>query len=62
VQPQAPVNPPKARRVLDACAAIGISRAKLYRLHAEGKVKFVKIGDRTVIPESELDRLANEGA
>jgi excisionase family DNA binding protein len=62
VQPTPIINPPKARRVPDFCAALGISRATLYRLHTAGKVKFVKIGDRTVIPESELDRLANEGA
>ncbi len=59
MQPQ--VNPPKARRVLDACAAIGISRAKLYRLHQHGKVKFTKIGGRTLISEAELDRLVREG-
>jgi predicted site-specific integrase-resolvase len=54
-------GPPKARRVLDACQALGISRASLYRLHAAGKVKFVHIAGRTVIPETEIDRLASEG-
>jgi excisionase family DNA binding protein len=54
--------PPKARRVLDACSALGISRAKLYKLAAQGKIRLVKIGGRTVVPEVEIDRLASEGA
>ncbi len=53
---------PKARRVLDACRVLGISRASLYRLHQHGKLKFVKIAGRTLIAESELDRLVSEGA
>jgi excisionase family DNA binding protein len=55
-------SPPKARRVLDACQALGISRASLYRLHQAGKIRFVKIGGRTLVPEGELDRVASEGA
>jgi excisionase family DNA binding protein len=54
--------PPKARRVLDACSALGISRATIYKLAAQGKIRLVKIGGRTVVPESEIDRLASEGA
>jgi predicted site-specific integrase-resolvase len=52
---------PKARRVLDACRAIGISRAMLYKLAAQGKVRLVHIGGRTIVPETEIDRLASEG-
>jgi excisionase family DNA binding protein len=54
--------PRKARRVLDACWALGISRATLYKLAAQGKIRLVKIGGRTVVPESEIDRIASEGA
>ena len=53
---------PKARRVLDACSTLGISRATLYKLAAQGKIRLVKIGGRTVVPEVEIDRLASEGA
>jgi Helix-turn-helix domain len=53
---------PKARRVADACLALGISRATLYKLSLQGKVKLVKIAGRTVVPETEIDRLASEGA
>jgi excisionase family DNA binding protein len=53
---------PKARRVLDACSALGISRATLYKLAAQGKIRLVKIAGRTVVPETEIDRLASGGA
>jgi hypothetical protein len=43
--------PPKARRVADACSALGISRATLYKLSLQGKVKLVKIAGRTVVPD-----------
>jgi excisionase family DNA binding protein len=52
---------PKARRVPDACRAIGISRATLYHLAKQGKVRLVRVGGRTLVPELELDRLANQG-
>lgn len=53
---------PKARRVPEACRAIGISKAMLYKLASQGKVRLVHIGGRTVVPESEIDRLASDGA
>jgi predicted site-specific integrase-resolvase len=52
---------PKARRVADACSALGISRATLYKLSLQGKVKLVKIAGRTVVPETEIDRLVSGG-
>jgi predicted DNA-binding transcriptional regulator AlpA len=54
--------PPKARRVKDACSTLGISRATLYKLSLQGKVKLVKIAARTVVAETEIDRLASKGA
>jgi hypothetical protein len=33
----------------------------LYKLAAQGKVRLVHIGGRTLVPEKELDRLATEG-
>jgi len=55
-------HPPKARRVKDACSTLGISRATLYKLSLQGKVKLVKIAGRTVVPETEIDRLVSGGA
>ena len=52
---------PKARRVPEPCRAIGISKAMLYRLAGQGKVRLVHIGGRTVVPETEIDRLSSEG-
>ena len=52
---------PKARRALEACAVLGISRATLYKLAAQEKIRLVKIAGRTLVPESEIDRLASEG-
>ena len=52
---------PKARRALEACAVLGISWATLYKLAAQGKIRLVKIAGRTLVPESEIDRLASEG-
>jgi predicted site-specific integrase-resolvase len=53
---------PKARRVLDACKVLGISPSLLYRLAAENKIKIIHIAGRTLVPETEIDRLASEGA
>jgi excisionase family DNA binding protein len=51
----------RAHRVKDACQTLGISSATLYRLAAVGKIKLIKIGGRTLIPEAEIARLSNEG-
>ena len=52
----------RARRVNDACDALQISRSHLYALAAAGKIKLIRIGGRTLVPEAEIDRLAEEGA
>jgi excisionase family DNA binding protein len=52
----------KARRVNDACRAIGIGRSTLYKLAADDKIKLVRILGRTLVPESEIERLIKEGA
>jgi excisionase family DNA binding protein len=58
----APPPSPRARSVNDTCAALGIGRALFYKLRAQGKIKTIKIGGRTLVPESEIDRIATEGA
>jgi excisionase family DNA binding protein len=55
-------NRRRARRVNDACDALQISRSHLYALAAAGKIKLIRIGGRTLVPEAEIDRLAEEGA
>jgi hypothetical protein len=53
---------PKARRVNDACRALGIGRTSLYKLASEGKIKLVHVLGRTLVPESEIERVSSEGA
>jgi len=57
-----PRDPPKARCIPEACRLLGISRSTIYRLAAEGRIRLIRIGSRTLVPETELDRLASEGA
>jgi excisionase family DNA binding protein len=53
---------PMARRIPNACRALDISRSHLYDLAAQGKIRLIKIGNRTLVPEAEIRRLATEGA
>ena len=52
------MSEPLARRIPDACAALGVGKSTIYKLAAEGKVQLVRIAGRTVVPESEIMRLA----
>jgi excisionase family DNA binding protein len=49
------------RRIPEACKALGISKSTIYKLASEGKIKLVHIAGRTVVPESEIARLASGG-
>jgi excisionase family DNA binding protein len=40
----------------EAWETLGIGRTTLYELIADGKIKTVKIGRRTLIPDEELQR------
>lgn len=51
---------PLAHRVDSACHRLGIGRTKLYSLITEKKLRAIKIGTRTLIPESELQRLITD--
>ena len=57
----ASLNAPKARRINDACRALGIGRTTIYKLRAENKIKFIYILGCARVPESEIERLASEG-
>lgn len=53
---------PRARHINDACQILQISRSHLYAMAAKGLIRLVRIGNRTVVPESEIDRLLGEAA
>ncbi len=43
----------------EAARIVGCGRTKVYDLIKEGRIRPVKIGTRTIIPKSEIDRLLN---
>jgi len=49
-----------ASTVPTACHRLGIGRTLLYDLLKQEKLKSIKLGRRTLIPESELQRLITE--
>ncbi len=49
-----------ASTVSTACSRLGIGRTLLYDLLKQGKLRKIKLGTRTLIPESELQRLITE--
>lgn len=51
-----PHVPPIAYRPRDAAAVVGLSRARLYQLIANGELVTRKCGSSTLIPRSELER------
>ena len=51
----------RARTVADFCCQLSISRSHFYDLVSEGRIKIIKIGGRTLVPETELERLVVEG-
>lgn len=48
---------PLANGVNDACRRLGISRNMLYRMIGAGEIRPIKIGSRTLIPETELQKV-----
>ena len=50
----------KLYRVSEAAEILRISRPSIYRLWKSGKVKPIKVGGRTVFPESELERFIED--
>jgi excisionase family DNA binding protein len=57
-----PDSRPDAWRVNDALRQLSISRATLYKLIGSGEIRLVKIGGRSLIPDSEIRRLIGEAA
>lgn len=50
-----------AYTIPEAAEQLTISRASLYRLIDRGEIRRVKIGQRSVIPADEINRLLAEG-
>jgi excisionase family DNA binding protein len=51
-----PELPPLAHSVEDTYRSLGISRAMFYKLAKAGEIHTIKIGTRTLVPESERQR------
>lgn len=51
---------PLAHPVNTACTRLGVGRVKLYELIGTGAIKSFKIGNKRLIPESELQRFIAE--
>ena len=60
---EADVQSPRLAWPIDEGAhRIGIGRTSVYKLAAEGKLRLIKVAGRTLIPDSEVLRIASEGA
>ena len=51
---------PLASTIPDTCRRLGIGRTLVYDLIKQGKIRPIKLGTRTLIPETELQRLITE--
>lgn len=51
---------PAGYSIPDAARQLSISRSGMYRLIRSGEIRMVKIGHRSVIPASEIDRLLED--
>lgn len=61
-QTTTPLTAPRAYRISDACRTLGIGRSTVYKLASQGRLRLARIAGRTVVPASEIDRLASEGS
>ena len=50
---------PRAYRINDACKILQISRSHLYSLTEKELLRLIKIGGRSLVPASEIERLLN---
>jgi excisionase family DNA binding protein len=52
---------PLARTLRNAALALGVCRDLFYLMEKRGEIQLVRVGGRTLVPESELDRLLAAG-
>lgn len=43
----------------EAARIIGVGRTTMHKMLNQGRIRPVKVGSRTIIPKSEIDRLLN---
>jgi hypothetical protein len=43
----------------EGCYRLGIGRTSIYAMAARGEIKLIKIAGRTLVPQSEIDRLSD---
>ncbi len=46
--------------IKEVCAALGLSKASVYRAMARGDLKAMKFGSRTLVMASELNKFTNQ--
>ena len=51
-----------ALTINEFCERVGISRAHFYRLTAAGDIRIVKLGNKSLVPVSEIARLLGGNA
>ena len=58
--PPVPAVSPRLYSITDACAALGgMGRTWLYSQIKDGRIRTVKLGTRTLIPASEIERIVS---
>lgn len=56
VSSAAPLQP-MAYTIEHGCKLLSISRSHVYQLASKGLIRLIKVGNRTLIPRSEIERL-----
>ena len=59
---EASANERVAWRINERAFRLGVSRATIYKLAAAGKLRLIKVGGRTLIPDAEIMRLVRSEA
>lgn len=58
--PDSTPSAPLAYQIPQACSRIGVGRTAFYELLKAGAIRSFKVGTRTLIPETELQRFVAE--
>jgi excisionase family DNA binding protein len=61
MQTQTEALKPLAYQVSPFCRMVGIGRSHFYNLVSRGKIRVIKLGNRTLVPASEAERLLAGG-